>query len=1351
MISVFKIVRVAVVSLCMGVGFSYAAIGAEAGAEGIEFFERRIRPVLAQDCYECHRAGVAEKGGLVLDHREALLKGGRSGKVVVPGDPDGSRLIQAIRHTSEELKMPKSGAKLEPAVIADFEKWVRMGAPDPRDRPAEDAEVAGDNRWTAVAERRASWWSLRPIAKPDLPIQGQGGSSHPVDQFIRARLEKAGLVQAERADDRTLLRRLSYALRGVPPTLSELDSFLKDRAEGNYERIVDEFLASPRFGERWARHWMDWVRYADSHGSEGDPEIPYSWRYRDYLIRALNQDVPFDQLLREHLAGDLLSKPRINEELGLNESALGIGHFRMLQHGFSPTDPLEERVRNVDDQIDVISKAFLGLTVSCARCHNHKFDAISQEDFYALYGVLASTTPATIGVSVLPAEERDQRTKLLSLKTEIKARIAEAWIERSAQLAAGLLNPGAKIKEVIEKAKDSKSVLHLFYLTQNASGNAKEAFVEWEKKIRVGNDAVGQAVKRWELRTTRDFEQWRANGMSGPVPAGTFTIAGEGDRALEALYPSGAYSHLVSTKDRAVIVSPRFMLDRGYDLWLRVAGDGGAIARYAVQNYPRDGTVYPVTRLTGGEWRWVKHGLDYWMNDRIHIELSTAADQPVVADKNAVRSWFGITEAVIKQKGEAAPEEPISFNEPLLQEFHQSPPETVENLAEGYASALRTCATAWALDKINDGQAHFLDQLLGLKLVENSLEKLGEVERLVGEYRSIESSLREPIRAPGLIETGSEDQPLLVRGNHKQPGQPVRRRFLEVFGSAPYHTSQSGRLELAEDFLRPSNPLTTRVMVNRVWHHLFGQGIVATPDNFGRLGELPSHPELLDYLAGWFVENGYSTKKLIRFLVTSETWAASSRVPPGAEQQDPTNKLLAHANIRRLEGEAVRDALLSVSGVLDEKMYGPPVQGTVPRRSVYLRVKRNDLDPLVAVFDAPAPSSTKGRRDVTNVPGQSLTLLNDPLVISLATRWADRLERDPGTSNEVRRLNAMFTEALGRPPTPQESVSARRFLDDMTVDREKAVTERRRLETEIEERTRSLNALLNIAKSRASSGAQDAARDHSDALPAPIASWKFEKGMQDQVGMLHCKPFGNARIENGALVLDGKASYAATPALTVPLRAKTLEAWVQLDSLTQQGGGVMTVQDLRGETFDSIVFGEKRPGHWIAGSDFFKRTTDFEGLEENVVEEPVHIAIVYGADGIITAYRNGKPYGTPYKSRGPVQFEARDANILFGLRHGAPGGNRNLTGRIYAASLFDRALTAAEIEACARADGRFVPMERVLAELTEKERREYKAAEKERGDFEQQLRALEKSKGMTSEWANLAHALFNLKEFIYIR
>ena len=1301
----------------------------------VEFFEARIRPVLAQDCYECHRSKGQRKGGLALDHRRALLQGGESGPVIIAGDPAASRLIQAIRHEREDLKMPKARAKLEASVIADFQEWIRRGAPDPRDAPPSQEVIDEDTNWDAVMQRRKRWWSFQPLKDTPLDQLQGGDDAHPVDRFIWTRLKEAGLEQTDPADGHTLIRRLSFALRGLPPDPEEIAHFVGDLAPDAYENLVDRFLQSPHFGERWARHWMDWVRYADSHGSEGDPTIPYAWRYRDYLIRALNEDVPYDQLAREHLAGDLLERPRINDGLGLNESAIGTAHLRMVFHGFAPTDALDEQVRFTDDQINVVSKAFLGLTLSCARCHNHKFDPISQRDFYAWYGIFASCPPASIAIDAPSPVVEARREELRQMKGPLRQALASAWLDQLPDVAAGLHGEG--FAEQIQEAKRPEHLFHPLWALEQ--GRELQAALEpWKRPA--PKDA--RLKVQWDFTLDGALEKWRQDGRGARLvePPGTFAVAPEGDDALTGIYPSGVYSHPISSKDRGVLLSPRVMLDGEYELWLHLAGDDGALARYVVQNYPRDGTVYPVERLNGASWRWKRFNLDYWLGDHIHVEITTAADQPILANTGASRSWFGVRRVVLAEKGSVPERDEYGFSRPLLRALGEGQP-----LVGAYIQALETCLRAWERDGMSDEEALFLAGALRVGLLSNQLADLPAVKPLVEAYRELEAKLPVPTRAPGVLEKDAFDQPFFERGNHKQPGDPVPRHFLDAIDGAPYQTSQSGRLALADDLFRPDNPLTSRVIVNRVWHHLFGEGLVRTPDNFGRLGREPSHPALLDHLALWFRDGGYSIKALIRYLVTCETWRASSTPPAGATARDPDNLLLSHAHVRRLEAEAIRDALLAVSGALErESMYGPPADGDSPRRSVYLRVRRNALHPFLSVFDVPVPASTKGRRDVTNVPGQSLTMLNDGFVLRMAHRWAERLERE----GEEDRLEAMFLQVVGRPPTPGEVRQAREFVAASEADRRERDGQRSALQAKAKRLDHQLATLTETVTRRVLEE-RGTATGTAPALLPPIASWDFDDGLQDSVGSLHGTAHGKARVKDGYLLLEGDGSYVSTPLLPETLREKTLEARVQLKSYRQRGGGVITVQDATGITFDAIVYGEREPRRWMAGSEGFKRTKSFGGHEEAEAKDTwIHLAIVYSSDGTITGYRQGEPYGKPYQSGGLKTFE--QAQVLFGLRHGQPDGKKLFKGRIARAVLYDRALTPEELRASASGDPNYVSPSVRLAAMTAREREEQTRWRDERSQVQERLQALDSQDANPSEWADLAHAMFNLKEFLYL-
>ncbi len=1310
---------------------------ATASPESREFFETRIRPILAQDCYECHQTNGKQKAGLILDHRAGLLAGGESGPVIVPGDPNNSLLMKVIRHEIDDFKMPKAGAKLEDHILADFEKWIANGAFDPRDEPPSAEEIAEETDWEAVRRRRQNWWSFQPIKAIEPPV----ADKHPVDAFIDAKLSESDLTPAVQADRRTLIRRLSYALRGLPPTPAEIAAFLEDHSSDAYERLVDTFLTSTHFGERWARHWMDWIRYAESHGSEGDPAIPHAWKYRDYLIRALNAEVPYDQLVREHIAGDLLDKPRMMEDSPINESTIGTAHLRMVFHGFAPTDALDELVRFTDDQINSLTKGFLGLTVSCARCHDHKFDAISQKDYYALYGIMVSSRPAMLRADVPIAEEVNARKELKELEVSLREALIKDW-RNSDTFPSGIdLN-------AVKEAKEPSLLLPLKHLID------EDFDAKWNSWLAEAGD-VEKGKIGWHLGREADLESWHRQGpgLREPSPSGTVSLHHEGPKAIRGIYPSGAYSHLHSTKDRGVMQSPRILLDQEYDLWVRLAGEGDGMVRYAVQHYPRNGTVYPVRSINSSEWSWVRFGLDYWTGDHIHVEITTAADQPLLAKTDRERSWFGVREAMLLPKGSPRPAEGRwAFLKPLVSMLEHKPPRGAESLVRAYDAATRIALDDWFQGKLSDEQALLLNEALKAGMLENDLDKLTHAAPLVERYRQLEAKIEVPQRVPGVIDTDPLDHPLFNRGNHRQPLEPVSRRFLEAIDETPYQTSQSGRLELAADMLRPDNPFTSRVIVNRLWHHLFGQGIVGTPDNFGRLGEKPSHPELLDYLAHRFVnQDGWSIKQMIRLLVTSETWKRVSEPSEAAQAADPANRLLSHANVRRLEGEAIRDALLEVSGRLERnRMEGPPVGGESDRRSVYVRVIRNRLDPFLSTFDAPVPSSSKGRRDVTNVPAQSLTMLNNPFVLDLARAWGERVEQLEGGTDA--RLREMFEKAFGRPPDPEEARKAAAFLQDLEDQREAFEKDRGQLQVSLTKAQRELERLLSDARERVLADRGDSPVEHAG--PKPLAHWDFSQGLQDQLGNLHGQLHGGAKLANGVLVLDGRDDFVSTKPLAKDLGEKTLEAWVQLGTLDQSGGGVITVQDLRGVVFDSIVYAERQPRKWMAGSDTFNRTKDFTKApkEEAALNEPVHLAIVYQADGTIIGYRNGEPYGRGYKSSGLARYKAGDAQILFGNRHGNNGdAGRCLEGKIFQARLYDRALSSEEVAASASGDANFVSASDLLAIMSEKERRRRAELESQIESTRTELEALEKNQGAGNPWAELAHALFNVKEFIYLR
>ena len=1354
-------------TILLGLGLSATFVLGAPTPTQLEFFEKNIRPVLAEHCYECHNSGGKAKGDLALDWRGGWMAGGDNGPLFTSGKPEGSLLLRVLRHQVKDLKMPKDGPKFSPAVVKNFERWIAMGAPDPRLKPPTKEQIAKATSWETIREQRKKWWSFQPIhdAKPP-KVKGNWAATD-IDKFIQAKWSQQNLKPAPDAKPEVLIRRLYFALTGLPPTPEETLAFTK-AAIGNrksaIENATDRLLASAHFGERWARHWMDWVRYAESLGSEGDPRIPHASQYRNYLIRALNAGVPYDQLLREHIAGDLLPKPRVNAKLGLNESAIGPAHYRFVLQGFAPTDALDELVRTTEDQIDVVSKAFLGLTVSCARCHNHKFDAISQKDYHAFYSIMTSTRPATINVDS-PARRTLHQAEMKILKADIRAVLAKQWLLETDKFAQRLLKPDAHLQKAINGAKDERYPLHAWQQLHKAEGGS---FAGGWKKVATNFAASAKRLEEQRKRPYAQHWQFRngaasgwvqnGNGLNGAAaPAGAFRVLPKGERIVEDILPAGVYSHLLSDKHTGMLGTPRFRIGPNETLWVRVRGSGGVMARYVVQNYTRNGTVYPATRLNDGKWRWQKWSLKYWEGDDAHLEISTAGEQAVLTAGNA-NSWFGVTEALVQNPGQPAPrDEAASEVAPL---FDLGKPASRDALAKQYADALRNSIGAWQRDAMTDAQANLLGYFVRTNLLPNTLASTPKAAQLVENYRKLEAAVTVPQRAPGVVEGDARDMPLFARGSHKQPGKPVPRRFLEAFDAKPFDTKQSGRLELAEAMLRPDNPLVARVIVNRVWHHLFGRGLVGTPDNFGKLGELPTHPELLDYLATRFVREGWSLKKLIRELALTRTFQLSvfnrmdlPRGEPTAREADPDNRLLTHAHLRRLEAEAIRDAMLQASGSLDRNPLGGSDAFNTNRRSIYVRVIRNNLDPFLSVFDMPVPATAKGRRDETNVPAQSLTLMNDPFVISLAERLANRVRNDKTLTTPGAQIRRLFQLTLNRDPSGKEITAAKTFLKSdggrQLEAQEKMKDVRERLNAAIS----NITAIRKPVRKRLLNARKKENEKPKPTGPKPFAAWNFSKGTEDQIGKLDLSLQGGAKVENGALVLNGRSAFARSVPLTKAFRVKTLEAWVQLNTLNQRGGGVMSLQTRNGVIFDAIVFGEQQAGHWMAGSNSFKRTLSMNGpAEKEAAQRPVHVAIVYNSDGTIIGYRDGKPYGRPYKM-GLQPFSAGDTEVIFGLRHGTGAGNsRMLAGKVLKAHLYDRALEASEILASAGGNPNYISEKEMLAAMTDSQRKQLQGLNTSLKKLNAEMSAFQKIGAVSPDpWRDLAQAMFNLKEFIYIQ
>jgi hypothetical protein len=1034
-------------------GFAWAGAGS-VPPEGIELFESKIRPVLVERCYRCHSAQAEKlKGGLRLDSQAGLLQGGEDGPVIVPGAPDKSRLITALEYTDPDLQMPPKG-KLPEGQIADFVAWVKAGAPWPEEHVAQPLAKAAGFDWE---ERRKEHWAWQPIRAPKVPeVHDEDWCRNPVDAFILARLEQNHLQPAPPAVKNALLRRVYFDLIGLQPSPNDLDDFLADSSPGAYEKVVDRLLASPHFGERWARHWLDLVRYAETLGHEFDYPNPNAWRYRDYVIRAFNADVPYDQFVIEHVAGDLLERPRRHPTEGFNESVIGTGFYWLGQRDHSPVDVRQHQAEVIDNQIDVLTKTFLGLTVACARCHDHKFDAIPTQDYYSLYGIFSSSRYAQAAID-RPEALADKVEQLKSLKERLPEAVAPAWIRQASEVARYLRAAqevdGATnrpVGEVIAEVSQRRQ------LETNRLQQWVSARHELERIASKKQNSTGSQSSMTNRVVFADFARggesslkgWFTDGPafgSGVARCGDFQV-GTAARPVARLVDSpAADSGIISKRLQGALRSPTFTIERRY-IHILAAGRDSRI------NVPVDNFTMIRDPIYGGlkhalnddRFQWVTVDVEMWKGHRAYLEFSDMTT-PDPADESHRGEWgktgyLAVRQVVFSDQAEAPaleePEEPAR----CLLGVPELGQQTVVQAVEAWAGSAKPC--------LNAEQAALLNWLIEHRLIDGAAD--AEAARLATRYAEIEATIPDPVRVLAMTDGTGLDEPVFIRGNHHLLGAVAPRGFLEAIAGRDQKPIEhgSGRLELAERMVDPSDPFLARVMVNRVWLHLFGRGIVGTPDNFGVLGERPSHPELLDWLANWYrTEGRWSTKKLIRLLVTSSTYRMSSQPrDSGAEQADPDDALWHRMPVRRLEGEVIRDAVLSLSGKLNPTMFGPPVpvhltefmdgrgrpgrSGPLDgngRRSIYLEVRRNFINPMMRAFDMPVPFSSVGRRTVSNVPAQSLTLLNDPFIVGEARGLARRVLERSGLSPE-QRIDQLYQMAFSRTPTATEVEEDLSFL-----------------------------------------------------------------------------------------------------------------------------------------------------------------------------------------------------------------------------------------------------------------------------------------------------------------------------------
>ncbi|MFN7922497.1 MAG: PSD1 and planctomycete cytochrome C domain-containing protein [Bryobacteraceae bacterium] len=828
-----------------------------------EFFERKIRPLLAANCHSCHTN--SRMGGLRLDSREAVMAGGKTGPAIVPGKPAESLLIQAVKRTHERLKMPPT-APLSAADVALLEEWVKRGAAWPQAPVPKGAPIA-------ITKEQREFWSFRPVKKPALPpVKNKAWVRSDVDRFVLAKLEQSGLTPIPAADKRTWLRRITLDLTGLPPTPEEVAAFEKDTSPQARARVIDHLLESPHYGERWGRYWLDLARYSDGQLAAGtDTPLPNAYRYRDWVVEAFNKDMPYDKFVRAQIAADAMNDPAMLPGLGFQ--SLGAG---------------------ANDQVDVTTKVFLGLTVGCAQCHDHKYDPIPTRDYYSLLGVFRGTRNEEH--PLVPKSDVDAYQAVKKQIDERKEIIADFIIVQQRQLVDLLARSTARYMVAAWKIAQGQ--------TPDKAGLDQETLDRWVKYLADPN------------REHPYLKDWFA------------LVAGK------------------PTEDQ-----------------VRAAAD-----------------------------RYQAFALDL-------IERSKEVD-----DKNYVA--FGGKKGM---KDERTRQYTNIVSLPVL-DFYQW-----RELASGpyNIDGFRAPAGVFYYD------AKAIERFLG----GHSKDYLAQLRSEVAEFEK-----KLPPMYPFLHAVKDTAEPkdirVAIRGDANTPGEIAPRRFLAVLCNgepAPFQKG-SGRAELAEAIGTASNPLTARVMVNRIWQHHFGVGIVKSASNFGQMGERPTHPELLDYLAARFVESGWSVKTIHREILLSATYGLSVARDEKNETADPANRLLWRANlVHRLDMEALRDSILAVSGKLDSKVGGAaaPLAPENVRRSLYLTISRTRLDPAMALFDFPDANATTEERPVTAGPLQGLFFLNSKFVQEQSRALHQRLEREAG-ADAASRIRRAYALLYGRAPDAQE-------------------------------------------------------------------------------------------------------------------------------------------------------------------------------------------------------------------------------------------------------------------------------------------------------------------------------------------
>ena len=986
-------------------------------------FSRDVRPILSDRCFQCHGPDEHERKGKLRLDETAGPHGAYTTGALTPGSLAESNVWARLVTTDPDEVMPP---------------------PEAKKKPITEKERALIKQWIEEGAAYEGFWAFVPPKMPALSRAAEGMQA--IDELVERPLARKGLTLKSTADQRTLLRRVTFDLTGLPPTREEMAAFLADTSPEAYEHLVDRLLANKRYGEHMTKYWLDLVRFAETWGHEQDFPIPEAWRYRDYVIRAFNADVPYDDFLVEHVAGDLVEKPRIDPNTRTNESIQGTGFWHLGEATHSPVDIREDECTRMANQIDVFTKAFLAQTVMCARCHDHKFEAITTKDYYRLFGYLQSSNFQLADIADPEAQAATAKTLTEIQQQEDRALRKALSRDYFLQRAEGEIDWTARLNE------DADDPAHpLFALKQNDAAAVLKRWLDEETRSKeaVAKQTVIGTQRKGELDLTpveRPFDPnqdvladysnpeqgWYVSGHrfgEKPAPAGTVLASGI---ALEA----AAHSDLLSERFTGLIRTKTFEIT-GDRLWFRYRGKAEvflAVDSHRVCEGPlHSARLKKVLESEGSGYQWAYHDVSKYIGHRAHVEFTP-------------KSHFSLSRV---QFSHNEPESPFLANSHLKTLIEQSQVGNTD-----YNRVFDSAINAWDRGEADADQLRLVDWLLyqsGVTDPAASPRVVTVRKRFAKARAEAEAGIPSPIRALALMDGSAEAEPVHFRGNYRtlSPDPVARGPLLDALatGKEAVPPDGSGRLELAYQIVSPNNPLTARVFVNRVWHHLFRRGIVETVDNLGTAGSPPSHPELLDHLAHRFMhEQGWSTKRLLRELVLSQTYRMSSRPDPDKTAIDPENLLLHRMPIRRLNGETIRDQILQVSGRLDRQLYGPSVMvhisefmrsnrspaGSGPldghgRRSIYIEGRRNHMEPLLVAFDKPTPFTAIGKRNVSSSPAQPLMLLNNELVHQEAQRWAQQLLSEESV-DEAARLESAYWQAFDRAPESWEKEAAIAFL-----------------------------------------------------------------------------------------------------------------------------------------------------------------------------------------------------------------------------------------------------------------------------------------------------------------------------------